>query len=122
MVYRMGGALTSLPLIIRLFQQAESPPGLTPKDQRYRVSGGDAYPCAWDRGRVTFGNLSSATGIGWAKTQFIEVHLEVFATDAVMGADQPLVEITNGRIRRRRHNRLRTLSNGFAKVFCEGRA
>ena len=71
---------------------------------------------------MTFGNLSSATSIGWAKTQFIEVHLEVFATDAVMGADQPLVEITNGRIRRRRHNRLRTLSNGFAKVGCEGRA
>src|SRR5215470_2780978 len=41
-VYRMGGAVTSLPLIIRLFQQAPSPPGLTPKDLRYRVSGGDA--------------------------------------------------------------------------------
>jgi|SRR6516225_10080954 hypothetical protein len=53
--------------------------------------------------------------LGWAKNQFLEVHLEVFATDAVMGADQPLVEITNGRIRRRRHTRLRTLSNGFAK-------
>lgn len=31
MVYRMGGALTSLPLIIRLFQQAESPPGVNAK-------------------------------------------------------------------------------------------
>jgi hypothetical protein len=39
---------------------------------------------------VTFGKLPSATGIGWAKNQFIEVHLEAFATDAVMGADQPL--------------------------------
>jgi len=29
--------------------------------------------------------------LGWAKNQFLEVHLEVFATDAVMGADQPLV-------------------------------
>lgn len=49
---------------------------------------------------MTFGKLPSATGIGWAKNKFIEVHLEVFATDAVMGADQPLLEITNGRIRR----------------------
>ena len=65
---------------------------------------------------MTFGKLPSATGIGWAKNQFIEVHLEVFATDAVMSADQPLVEITNGRIRRRRHNRPRTLSNGFQRL------
>jgi hypothetical protein len=42
MVFRMGDGLTSLPLIVRLFQQAPSPPGLRPKDQRYRVSGGDA--------------------------------------------------------------------------------
>jgi hypothetical protein len=40
-VYRMGGAVTSLPLIIRLFQQAPSPQGLTPKDRRC-VLGGDA--------------------------------------------------------------------------------
>ena len=40
---------------------------------------------------MRFGSLPSATSIGWAKNQYIEVHLEVFATDAVMGADQPLV-------------------------------
>ena len=62
---------------------------------------------------MRFGNQPSATGIGWAKNQFIEVHLEVFATGAVMGADHALVEITNGR---RRRNRLRTLSNGFARL------
>jgi hypothetical protein len=31
MVHRMGGALTSLPLMIRLFQQAPSPPGVNAK-------------------------------------------------------------------------------------------
>ena len=40
---------------------------------------------------MTLEKLPSATGIGWAKNQFIEVHLEVFATDAVMGADQALL-------------------------------
>jgi hypothetical protein len=46
----------------------------------------------------------------------IHVHLEVFATDGVVGADQPLVEITNGGIRRRRHNRLRTFQMGSQRL------
>jgi hypothetical protein len=51
MVYRMGGALTSLPLIIRLFRQAPSPP----RDFAYRGLTVDVGPENARRGRWPVG-------------------------------------------------------------------
>src|SRR4029077_9996752 len=50
-----------------------------------------------------------------AKDEFIKINLKVIAAHAVIGSDQPLLEIPNGAVRQRQH-RLRA----FAQIDSQG--
>jgi hypothetical protein len=56
-----------------------------------------------------------------AKYEFIQVNLELIAAHAVMGTQQPLLEIANGPVRQM-HYRLPLSAGPLAAVGCEARA
>ena len=51
-----------------------------------------------------------------AKDEFIKINLKLIAAHAVIGSDQPLLEIPNGAVRQRQH-RLRAFADFFRRVL-----
>jgi hypothetical protein len=55
------------------------------------------------------------------KYEFIQVHLELIATDTVMGPQQPLLEIANGPVRQRHYDLApfrRSVGRGWLRGTC----
>ena len=57
-----------------------------------------------------------------AKDEFIKVNLELIAAHAVIGSDQPLLEIADGAVCQRQHRLSRLCADRFARVGCEAHA
>lgn len=56
------------------------------------------------------------------KHEFVEVDLQVLAADAVVRADEPLLQVADGAVRER-HDRRHTATQGaFGRVVCAGHA